>query len=167
MKPAATVLIHVTHLIKLGLSALCGSITRGLLSEAASGDWSGMAEVRRPLGTCSPDRGPGGRRAVCNEQVLAGLPSFCFCTAVLAWLPSRLIFYTQPEESHRIAFCSVPFPDESVIVGNWSLGSVPYTADIVIRCPTISALAWSRPFCHLNDYVLRNFVCFDSAVLRT
>lgn len=165
MKPAAMVLMHVTRLIKLGLSAPCGSITRGLLSEAASGDWSGTAEVRRPLGTRSPDRGPGRKRAVCNEQALAGLPS-CFCTAVLAWLPSRLVFYTQPEESHGIAFCSVPFPDESVVAENRSLGSVPYTAD-VIRCPTISALAWSCPFWHLNDYALRNCVCFNSAVLRT
>lgn len=90
---------------------------------------------------------------MCNEQALAGLPS-------------RLVFYTQPEESHGIAFCGVPFPDESVVAENRSLGSVPYTAD-VIRCPTISALAWSCPFWHLNDYALRNCVCFDSAVLRT
>lgn len=74
--------------LKLGLSAPHGSITRGLLSKAASGDCSGRAEVRRPLsrwaGSCSPDCGLAGGHAVCKEQVLAGLPRSCFCTAVCA-----------------------------------------------------------------------------------
>ena len=46
----------------------------------------------------------------------------------------------QPEESHRIAFCGVPFPDESVF---WGKRSVRHGC--VISRPTISALVWSRP----------------------
>ena len=40
------------------------------------------------------------------------------------------ILYVQLEESHGIAFCSVQFPDESAIEGNWSLVNVSYAADV-------------------------------------
>lgn len=39
------------------------------------------------------------------------------------------IFYIQLEESHKIAFYSVPFPNGSV-GGNWSLVNVPYLMNV-------------------------------------
>lgn len=44
-------------------------------------------------------------------------------------------FYTQLEESHKIAFWGVQFPNESVVAGNWSLASkCSILSECVINC---------------------------------
>lgn len=45
----------------------------------------------------------------------------CLCLT-----PRLICIFDKLEESHKIAFCSVQFPNESVVTGNWSLVNVPY-----------------------------------------
>lgn len=88
-----------------------------------------------------------------------GSPVLAFALLLVLESQAGLFFIHNQKKVTGLPSAVCHFQMNPLWGGNWSLGSVPYTVDIVISLPTVSALVWVAHFCHLNDYVLRN-VCW-------